>query len=341
MKKTLLFFLLCCAINSFAYRVNDVAITKTSDQSIYGINQPALFTITITNTGASMVMFDKITDQLPSGFVFQSFHPTSQVSPVNSSSVPGYGATGNINFVGDISSTGDYTYVVPAGGSLTLKYIALAAPAPASNLVTTAGWYVQSTHLGSAQNTVSVAVTLAGKLQSFHAGWNANRVKLEWKIVNELSGDFYEIERGSGNNSFAVIGRLDGSGIAGTAQYSFMDTLPLNDNRYRLKIVARDQTFKYSPIVYVSNKQQGWELSKVFPAPFTDELNLQLSLDKKMTIKVELTDIRGHLVANRNQPCNPGVNAIMLDQLNKLPAGMYHLRITGEGGILKQRLMKM
>ncbi len=345
MKKLLPFFLLCVAARSFAFDFANLTITKTSDQAVYGVNQPAVFTITISNLDAFPVSIDKITDELPPGFVFQSFHASSQVNAANSSTAPAYGATGNILFEGSLTSTGDHSYNVPANGSLVVRYTAKASPSPATNLVTTAQWYIGATESGSAQNTVSVTgtLTLPNTLFSFSADWiNSSWIKLKWMIINETTSDRFEIERSTDNSPFAPIGKVTSIGTPGIPQlYSFIDSFPARiNNKYRLKMMGTSNTAKYSPVVLVTRRQDGWELAKVFPTPFTHELNLQLVCDKRINLLVELTDARGKLVVNRNLSCPTGTNTILLDQLQTLPPGMYNLRLSAEGKILKQKLLK-
>ncbi|HEV7782257.1 MAG TPA: T9SS type A sorting domain-containing protein [Chitinophagaceae bacterium] len=346
MKKIIPFFLLCVAARSFANDFAQLTITKTSDQAVYGINQPAVFTITITNTAAFATSIDKITDELPPGFVFQSFHPSSQVTAVNSSSVPGYGVTGNIVFVGGISSTGDHTYDIPAGSSLVVKYIARTSPSPASNLVTTAQWYIGVTESGSAQNTVSVSasvLTLPNSLLSFTAGWIDNsRIKLDWKIVNESAGDRFAIEKSMDNSPFIPIGQLNSNDITGTSQsYSFTDPFPARENnKYRLKVTGIDNQAKYSPVVLVTRQQDGWSLAKIFPAPFSNELNIQIASGKKITVQLRMTDLMGNIVSSRSVNCVSGTSMILLDELENLSPGMYTIQISGGGKTMQQKLVK-
>src|SRR5258705_3192245 len=113
---------------------NPLTITKTSDQSLYGYSNTAIFTITISNPSIYPVTIDKITDELPTGFTFQALDGASQVTTVNSTSTPLAGASGTINFEGGVSSSGVISYQIPAGGDLILKYSAVSPLSDATNL---------------------------------------------------------------------------------------------------------------------------------------------------------------------------------------------------------------
>lgn len=321
---------------------NPLTITKTSDNSFYGINSTAIFTITISNPGAYGVTIDRITDELPTGFTFVAFDGTSQVTGSNSTTVPSSGATGNISFEGGVTSGLNSSYYIPAGGSIIVRYSALTPAYTASNLVTTARDYVGATEIGSAQNTVSVSATLPLTLLSFNAGWLNEKVTLNWKTGSEMNTDHFEIERSNDNGSFNKLGEVVASGTTSTEiSYQFIDPFPVpGNNKYRLKLVDRDQRFTYSPVVLLNKKQQGLTLLQSFPDPFIHEINLQLLSDKKQEVQVQLTDMLGKTVLNRAETCIAGTNTILLHNLEFLQPGIYIIRVSTLTYSCNQKLVK-
>ncbi len=323
---------------------NPLTIIKTSDQSLYGVNSPAVFTITISNPGAYGVTIDKVTDQLPTGFTFQSFDASSYVKASNSTSVPATGATGNISFEGGVSSGGNSSYYIAAGGSITVKYTATTCPTSASNLLTTARDYVGDTEVGSASNTVSVSATLPVMLLSFTAGWlNDHDVKLSWVTARETNTSDFEIEKSNGTMPFEKIGQVAAAGVSSSAHpYYFIDSFPAaGSNQYRLKMIDRDSRHTYSPIILLNKKQTGLDIQKSFPNPFTSELNVQLLSDKTQPIQLLLSDMSGKMIYSRDVVCNNGINNIILDQLSSLQAGIYLLRVNTSTEKLQQKLVKI
>lgn len=133
---------------------NPLTISKVSDKSVYLFNSTAIFTVTVQNPGAYGVSIDKINDELPSGFTYQSLDASSQVTATNSTTKPATGALGTLTFEGGVTSSGITSYYIPAGGSIILKYTATAPSSPASNQVTNARDYVGIKLVGTAQNTV-------------------------------------------------------------------------------------------------------------------------------------------------------------------------------------------
>jgi uncharacterized repeat protein (TIGR01451 family) len=322
---------------------NPLTITKTSDQSVYGYNSTAIFTITISNPAAFNVSIDKITDELPLGFTFQSFDASSHVSLANSTTIPSAGATGNINFEGGVSSGDVTSYVVPAGGSLVVKYSALSPAYDGTNLTTTARDYVGVTEIGSAQNTVSVSGTLPLSLLSFKGNRQTDQVKLEWSTAFENNTKHFEIERSIGNNTFTRIGQLTAAGSSiSNMNYSFVDHSIVSANlMYRLKMVDKDGTFKYSPILFFPERSAQQEIQKIVNNPFYNEFGIVLTSDKKVAATIILSDVNGRTIRRKSETLNYGVNNFIFGDLENLLPGTYIIQvITGET-MMKSKVVKL
>ncbi len=322
---------------------NPLTITKTSDNTTYGVNTTAIFTVTINNPGAYGITIDKITDEIPAGFTYQALHGTSQVTVANSTTVPSTGATGTITFNGGVLSGGNNSYYVPAGGSIILKYTATTSSTFASNLLTTARDYVAATEVGSAQNTVSVTAPLPVSLLSFNAAWQNEMVKLNWSTASENNSRIIEIERSNGNVLFTKIGELPAAGTSVAVQsYYFIDSFSTaGKNEYRLKLMDRDGQFKYSPIVSINKKQTGVTLLNSYPNPFVNELNIQVASDKNQAVQVRLSDMIGNTIVTTTQTCIRGTSTISLNKLGSLPAGNYLLQVITMDGQQHQKLVKV
>jgi uncharacterized repeat protein (TIGR01451 family) len=322
---------------------NPLTITKTSDQPVYMVNAPAVFTVTINNPGAYPITIDKITDELPVGFSYVSLYSGTQVTASNSTSVPGTGATGIINFEGGVTTVGNTSYLVPAGGSYVLKYSALAAPAPASNLLTTARDYVGSTEVGAAQNTVAVSATLPVSVLSFTGAWQNETIRLSWTTSKEINSQLFEIERNTGNGSYTKIGELPAVGNTNDIQvYSFTDLLPAaSDNKYRLKMIDRDGHYTYSAIVFLHKKQSFGSSLSSHPNPFASALNIQFTSDKNQSVQLMLMDMMGKTIINRQQLCIKGANTFILEELATVPAGIYLLQLHTASEKLQQQVVRV
>lgn len=322
---------------------NPLTITKTSDKTLYGVSSASIFTVTINNPGAYGVTIDKITDELPVGFTFQSIDASSQVTLANSTSYPVAGATGAITFEGGVSSGSNTSYYVPAGGSIILKYTATTSLSQGFSLLTTARNYIGITQVGSAQNIVSVSSTLPITLLSFNGSWLGNFIKLDWKTSTEINSRKIVIERNSDNGAFIQMGESEAAGSSlSVKSYSFIDSLPVaGNNLYRLKLIDIDGKYEYSHVISL-NKQNSFSLLQYYPNPLKNDLHVQLSSDKKQDIQFRITDINGKIMLVQKKICEKGISSIVLDQLNILQSGIYFLHITNSrGDHLQQKILKI
>ena len=322
---------------------NPLTISKTSNQSLYITNSTATFTITITNPGIYDVTIDKVIDQLPAGFTFQAFDASSGVTPANSTSVPATGATGNISFEGGVNSGGNVSYLIPAGGSIMIRYTATAPSSNASNLVTTAKDYIAATEVGSAQNTVSVSTTLPVSLVSFKADWVNEKVKLDWSTVNENNSSFFEIERSNDNNGFITIGKVAAARNSfAKTDYSFTDVFPrAGINYYRLKMTDLDQHYKYSSVVALKKSDNNIAINNIYPNPFINEIEVSVILNKDQNIRLNLVNYEGKLLTWKEQKCKRGTNIILIGNLEKLARGIYLLQFITGDGVMNEKLVKI
>jgi hypothetical protein len=93
------------------------------------------------------------------------------------------------------------------------------------------------------------------ELFSFHAFAIVDHSRLEWSTGREEQFSLFVIERSSDGQDFFAIGQVAATGSF--SEYEFVDTSPLNVNvdhtfYYRLRMVDRDGTFRYSEIQQVS-----------------------------------------------------------------------------------------
>jgi uncharacterized repeat protein (TIGR01451 family) len=116
-----------CVLTSPA-PTNILTLAKSVSPASLPSGGTATYTVTITNTSAFDTTLDSLTDTLPAGVTFGAIAAGSQIVAGNSASLPAAGASGTIKFVAVDASTCPLlpalscTWVVPANGTLTLKY---------------------------------------------------------------------------------------------------------------------------------------------------------------------------------------------------------------------------
>lgn len=315
---------------------NPLVVSKSSSQALYVYNNTATFTVTIQNPAAYPISVDKITDEIPAGFTYQSLDPSSGVTTANATSYPSNGATGTITFEGGVVSGANTSFIVPANGSLVLKYTATAPSSSASNLLTTANGYIGTTLFGSAQNTVSVSATLPVSIQSFTVSMVNDKVKLDWSTVSEVNSSHFEIERSANSIRFDNIGTMNAKGNSAIInRYSFIDSFPpATKLYYRLRMIDNDGSSKWTNVLSLTNNKQ---LPSIEIAnPFASTLKIGILMPENNEVLVKLVSSNGQVLQKEKRNCVAGMNHFQWNAGN-LSRGVYFLQVqTGVTIITKE-----
>jgi hypothetical protein len=152
----------------------------------------------------------------------------------------------------------------------------------------------------------------------------------------EYNSSHFEIEQSVNNTDFKKTGVLK----AGQANYSFTDSIPASMNYYRLKMVDIDGQSKYSNVVALHKNSTETIFSRVYPNPFRDQLKLNVSVTTEHLAKVTVLDNAGHVLLRENHPVSPRSNTISLNSINKLPAGIYLVRISMDNEVFSKTVVK-
>lgn len=78
---------------------------------------------------------------------------------------------------------------------------------------------------------------------------------------------------------------------------------------------------------------------KVYPNPVSDQININLRLEKEISLSVKITDLLGNdVVTLANEKCQAGEQTKTYTIPNRLNAGMYFLKIVGGGELVMKRI---
>ncbi len=140
---------------SYPGATNPFTISKTASITSFlaGTATVVTYTVTISNPSANETYLGKITDTLPAGVTFGALASGSGVTATNSSTMPASGATGTITFTGKLNQS----YLLPAGGTVVLKYTATVPGTAGSYINNAFGTFGTSTTTPVATATVTVS----------------------------------------------------------------------------------------------------------------------------------------------------------------------------------------
>ena len=171
-----------------------------------------------------------------------------------------------------------------------------------------------------------------------------NTTFLQWTTSNETNSSHFVIERSTDGRNFSDIGIVAAAGGSSTVQhYSFIDENVMNLTsgvvHYRLRITDNDGLYKYSSIVvvYLSDIVGRIILS---PNPAVDETRVNFKAASSGRVQWKLLDNNGRVIIQRTIHINKGNNNFII-KLNGLPAGVYHLNVSGAGVEQNTRLQKL
>ncbi|KAI9449615.1 hypothetical protein F5148DRAFT_1291377 [Russula earlei] len=117
----------------------------------------------------------------------------------------------------------------------------------------------------------SLALPIA--LSSFNASLINSTVQLSWNTATEVNAGAFEVERSSDATVFTSIGTVAANNVA--SSYSYTDYQPLSGvSYYRLKLVDKDGSYKYSNTISINNLATTATRLSVYPNPIINTFTL-------------------------------------------------------------------
>jgi len=147
---------------------------------------------------------------------------------------------------------------------------------------------------------------------------------ISWATSLEENSFKYEVQRSADGKNFVTIGTVSAAGTSvETVRYAYNDMLPgAGAYYYRLKMIDIDGTAELSKVVYVNSKQGNGVITKVFPNPFTSEVQLIGATSSDLTpANIRVFSVTGQLMKYNIV----GANAIAIDPT--APKGLYIVKV--------------
>lgn len=178
--------------------------------------------------------------------------------------------------------------------------------------------------------SITTPVTLPIKLKSLTVKTSTEGNRIAWSTASEINNEYFSLERSNNGVTWVSIAKIDGSGkINSQSNYSFLDTNPLTGiNYYRLTQHDADGKISYAGIASAVFDLRSGEPT-VYPNPFIDQLNVNLTGYSGKTFEARLTNVQGQVVFQNQLTANESGIKIQLAQTQK--SGVYILSINGNG----------
>lgn len=183
------------------------------------------------------------------------------------------------------------------------------------------------------------ALPLPVTLNNFKVTQVGKTNSLTWNTSQETNLDYFEIERSQDGINFSKSGSVKAAGNSSTAQqYQFIDENPVcGTNYYRLRIVDKDNSFKYSDVKSIKNSFLNFSL---YPNPVIENLLIEINSGKNENAIISISDLQGRTVISRQVTLLQGLNQIPVN-VNKLSSGNYNIRIQSETNSYSRKFSKL
>ncbi|MDB5191190.1 MAG: type sorting protein [Segetibacter sp.] len=167
---------------------------------------------------------------------------------------------------------------------------------------------------------VKAGSTLPVTLLNFNAILKGNKVETNWVVTAEENIKQYEVEHSTTAVSFANVGSVKAVNGAPNKSYLFDHLNPKQGkNFYRLKIIEKDRTFKYSPTRLVN---VGRDLYlNIYPNPVTNKLIIVVTDKDGKGAQVKLLSTSGQVLLKKH------VSGTLQVDVEQLAAGTYVVQV--------------
>jgi Secretion system C-terminal sorting domain len=172
--------------------------------------------------------------------------------------------------------------------------------------------------------TQNIFTTACGPLpvvfSSFAATRKGNTAVLNWRTQTELNAKSFEVEILSGN-TYVKVGSVAATNNASGSSYNFIDNnTAKSTSLYRLKIIDRDNSFKYSEVRSVKGLSAVSDFI-LYPNPSTGSAKVMIT-DVADGMQVQLMDNTGRTIKTITLKNSNTV------ELNGLQKGVYLVKVT-------------
>jgi len=227
----------------------------------------------------------------------------------------------------NVSNNGDKYRVIVATTSANLSN---------ANCQFTDGVSIITVHI------IDCLIPLKVSMISFNGKIIDHYSKLSWTAIEEEDNVTYKVEKSSDGEHFELAGTISGNGGGNTINnsYEWFDPTIMNGKRwYRILMIDREGNKKYSNVIELSEVQASFMLGSVIN-PFNRELKFDLSTPEDIYIKVQLVDMTGNIVKERNYLVYKGQNTLTLPATGDLVTGTYVLNIRYKDKLFNRIVMK-
>ena len=185
-------------------------------------------------------------------------------------------------------------------------------------------------------------LVLPVKFLSFTGYLNNNKVLLSWTVIADKAVDRFEIERSITIGNYVKTATIS-QPVLLQVQQNFSatdDVTNVNSDviYYRLKVIGKDGSIKYSNIAVVRKNVGKTEVS-ISPNPVNNYVSISFYSDKNAEAFIWIFDYSGKLILSTKQTVSRGFNSIQIENLKNYSNAVYQLKMQVAENIITKKLV--
>ena len=212
-----------------------------------------------------------------------------------------------------LNANGTFTYT-PAmgftGGTVIFSYA-----------VADDGYAPDTSNIATVSLNYAAPAVLPVKLMQFSANKENGSVNVYWKVSENETGDYFVVEKSTDGKNFTTVKTVETNGMKGRSEYVVTDNAAVGTTYYRLQIVNRDGSVRYSKVAIVKGEDEAVEI-KLVNNPATASLNITYKTDKQASTTLKVYSISGAQVYQAKVNTVAGTNNISVP-VQQLQSGSY------------------
>ena len=174
-------------------------------------------------------------------------------------------------------------------------------------------------------------------LISFNGAAKSGAVDLSWITNNEVNSGNFIVYRSKNGINYDEIGKVNATGFSGGSNYTLTDATPGSGvNYYRIKLVDKSGSFKYSGVIRVNLNAKTLDVA-LYPTVVSDVLNYVVDNPKMAKLSVIVSDVSGKRITHSIEAVGVGTTQKSINVSN-LATGVYLLTITDENNTFRKSI---
>jgi len=187
----------------------------------------------------------------------------------------------------------------------------------------------------SGSTITALPITLSG----FLADVKETTVTLKWQTASESNSSHFIIEKSADNQHFYPVTQINAAGNSSSARnYSYADEKPAyfeTPTYYRLALMDKDGSKKYSTVVNISLKAVKTFVRKLYPNPIIRGSIMQAEIisNKQQRVTIQLISINGSKLQQYSTSLQKGNNIVDISVSKAIASGMYAVLVQTEDDV--------